>query len=210
MALQRLGALFGRGDVERLALVDQRADPVGARAGRDGLREARRRPRSSALDRQDARIDRLAPRRLLAQGGDVHVAEIGEHQRARDRRRRHHQKVDGLALGGERQALADAEPVLLVDHREPEIGEGDALLKQRMRADGDVDRSVRQRGERGAPSGRLVAAGQERDAQADARRERRHALVMLAGEDLGRRHHRRLPAGLDDLRHRQQRNDGLA
>ena len=33
---------------------------------------------------------------------------------------------------------------------------------------------------------------------------------MLAGEDLGRGHHRRLPARFDHLRHRQQRDDGLA
>ena len=40
--------------------------------------------------------------------------------------------------------------------------------------------------------------------------ERPHALEMLAGEDLGRRHQRRLPARFDDVGHRQQRDDGLA
>ena len=206
---KRFSALFGRGDVERLALIDQRTNPVGARAGGQSLREASHHL-VEPFDRQDARIDRLAPRRLLAQSGDIHVAEIGEHERTRDRRRRHHEKVDRLALGGEGQALADAEPMLLVDHREPEIGEGHAFLKQRMRADSDVDRSFRQCGERGAASGRLVASGHERDAQADARRERGHALVVLAGENLGRRHHRRLPAGFDHVRHCEKRNDGLA
>ena len=75
------------------------------------------------FDREDAGVDRLSPRRLLAQGGDVHVAEIGEHQRARNRGRGHHQEIDGFALGGGREPLADAKPMLLVDHREPEIGE---------------------------------------------------------------------------------------
>ena len=79
-----------------------------------------------------------------------------------------------------------------------------------MGADRDVDCPLGQCGERGAAGGRLVAAGQERDAQADARRQRRHALVVLAGENLGRRHHRRLPARFDHLRHRQERDDGLA
>ncbi len=49
---------------------------------------------------------------------DVHVAEGGQHQRARDRRRRHHQHIGRIALGGDRQPLVDAEAVLLVDHRE--------------------------------------------------------------------------------------------
>ena len=38
----------------------------------------------------------------------------------------------------------------------------------------------------------------------------RHPLVMLAGENLGRRHHRRLPSGFDHVGHRQERDDGLA
>ena len=38
----------------------------------------------------------------------------------------------------------------------------------------------------------------------------RHALEMLAGEDFGRRHQRRLPSRLDDVGHRQQRDDRLA
>ena len=37
-----------------------------------------------------------------------------------------------------------AEAMLLVDHREAEIAEDDALLKQRMRADGDVDLARRE------------------------------------------------------------------
>ena len=71
--------------------------------------------------------------------------------------------------------------------------------------------AFRQRGERGAARRRPVAAGDERDAQArSARRQRGHALVVLAGEDFGRRHHRRLPARFDHVRHRHQRDDGLA
>ena len=76
-----------------------------------------------------AGVDRLAAGRLLGQRRDVHVAEIGEHQRARDRRRGHHQEIDRLALAGEREALVDAEAVLLVDHGEAEVAEGDALLE---------------------------------------------------------------------------------
>ena len=45
----------------------------------------------------------------------------------------------------------DAEAMLLVDDGEAEIAEDDALLKQRVRADGDVDLARRERGERRAP-----------------------------------------------------------
>ena len=58
--------------------------------------------------------------------------------------------------------------------------------------------------------GALVAAGQQRDAQAGRLGQRRDALEMLAGEDLGRRHQRGLPPGFDDARHGQQRDHGLA
>ena len=100
--------------------------------------------------------------------------------------------------------------MLLVDHREPEIGECDALLKQRMGADRDVDRpsaNAASEARRAAALSRPVMSAMRK---ADACRQRRHALVVLAGENLGRRHHRRLPAGFDHLRHRQQRDDGLA
>ena len=40
--------------------------------------------------------------------------------------------------------------------------------------------------------------------------ERRHPLEMLAGEHFRRRHHRRLPSGLDHVGHRDERDDGLA
>ena len=100
--------------------------------------------------------------------------------------------------------------MLLVHHRKAEIGEDDALLKERMRADGDVDCPFRQRGEGGAALRRLVAAGYQRDAQARALGQRSHPLVMLAGENLGRRHHRRLSSRFDHVGHRQERDDGLA
>ena len=41
-----------------------------------------------------------------------------------------------------------AETMLLVDHREAEIAERDALLEQRMGADDDVDFARRERRER--------------------------------------------------------------
>ena len=100
--------------------------------------------------------------------------------------------------------------MLLVDHREAEIGEDDALLEEGVRADRDVDLATRQRRQRVAALGGPVAAGHQGDPQARFRGERRHPLEMLAREHFGRRHHRRLPSGLDHIRHREQRDHGLA
>ena len=97
-----------------------------------------------ARERNGAGVDRLAAGRLLAQFGDVHVAEISEHQRARDRRRGEHQHVDRLALLRQRQPLMHAEAVLLVDDGQREIVEGDILLEQRMGAEQQIDVAERE------------------------------------------------------------------
>jgi hypothetical protein len=45
-------------------------------------------------------------------------------------------------LDDKRHALMHAEPVLLVDHGQRQVGEFDILLHQRMRADHELDRAV--------------------------------------------------------------------
>ena len=199
-------ALLGGREVERLGFA-RRAGRPSRRGRRPRWRgRARRPPRRGGRPRSSRGRDRLAAGRLLVEHRDVHVAEIGERQRARDRRRGHHQDVDRLALGAERQALVDAEAVLLVDDREAEIAEGDALLEQRVGADRDVDR-CRRRAPPGPPRRSAPRSRPVSSATVEARRrgERRDALEMLAGEDLGRRHQRRLPPGLDGARHGEQR-----
>ena len=136
--LERGIAFLDGRDVQRLAFGDERADPIGARAVRDRALQARD-DIADALERQCSCFDRLTARRLVAQRRDIHVAEIGENERARNRRRRHHQNIGASAFGAERQALMHAEAMLLVDDGEAEIAEADALLKQRMCADDDVD-----------------------------------------------------------------------
>ena len=54
------------------------------------------------------------------------------------------------------------------------------------------------------------AAGEDRDADAGGFGERRDGREMLARQDFGRRHQRRLPAGLDHGRGGEQRDHGLA
>ena len=100
--------------------------------------------------------------------------------------------------------------MLLVDHRQREVGELDILLHQRVGADHELDRAVGQ-----AAQGLLllllaVAAGEQRQAHAGGLGQRRDGGVMLAGQKLGRRHEGGLRAGLDRDQHRQQRHQGLA
>jgi len=94
-----------------------------------------------ALKRGDhVRGDRRAAGRQLRQRGDLQVAEHGHRHRARDRRRGHHQHVRPRARGllAEHVALLDAEPVLLVDDHQAEVGELHLVLQQRVGADEDA------------------------------------------------------------------------
>ena len=82
--------------------------------------------------------------------------------------------------------------MLLVDHGQGEVGELDVLLHQRVRADHEMDRAVGQALQRLLLLLLAVAAGQQRQAHAGRFGERRDGGVMLAGQQLGRRHQRRL------------------
>src|SRR6185503_17849939 len=100
-------------------------------------------------------------------------------------------RMNAGALAAELEPLLDAEAVLLVDHREPEALELDILLDQRVRA--DHDRRLRRL--------QLLllahAAAQPADLQAERREPFAELAIVLLGEDLGRRHYDRLPAGVD-------------
>ena len=91
----------------------------------------------------DVRGDSLAARGKLDERARVEVAVDGHGDRARDRRGGHHQHVRaGVArLLPERVALLDAEPVLLVDDHQPQVGELHVLLEQGVRADHDPGRT---------------------------------------------------------------------
>ena len=114
------------------------------------------------------------------------------------------------ALDDEQQPLRHAEAVLLVDHREAELLVGDLLLEDRVGADEDVDRAVGEAHQHAVARPALLAAGEDRDAHADAVELAEQGRMMLAGEDFGRREQRRLRAGFDRGEHRQQRDQRLA
>ncbi len=75
-------------------------------------------------------------------------------------------------LGGQRGALLDAEPVLLVDDDEAEVGELHAVLEQGVGADDDARRSRRDVEQRLPAGGRAQRAGEQRDPGAVARPRR--------------------------------------
>ena len=206
---QIVGAVLRGGEVAVLAALDQRADPIDPRPGADGPRQTGDHF-VDALDIDRARVDLLAPRRLFPQRGQFHVAEIGQGERARDRRRGHRQHVYGFALFAEREPLMHPEAVLLVDHGEAQPREGDVVLHQSVGADHDVQRAAREPFQRRAALGRLVAPRHQRDGQARGLGERPDGGEMLARENLRRRHQGGLSSGLDHMGHRQQGDDGLA
>ncbi len=157
-----------------------------------------------------ARVDRLTSRRLFGQPRHVEIAIGGHHQGARDRGGAHQQGVGIAALCGERQALLDAKAVLLVDDDESEVAKYDIGLQQRM---GSNDYRGQPRGEarqhrRARPT--LLATGQKADLDICRRGVTLQGRVMLAGEDLSRRHQCGLTAALDRAQHRQQCHHGLA
>ena len=204
--LGRVGEMLG---TLGFGFLDQRADPVDQLAGikraADGIDHF-----AETAVRHRAGIDRLPSRRLLAQFGDIHVAEIGQHQRARDRGCAQHQHIDGFALGGQRQPFAHAKTVLLVDHGKRQRLEHHVVLDQRVGADQEIDLAGRQPRQDFAPLLALFAAGEDRDPQACAFGQRRDGLDVLAREDFGRRHQRGLLAHFGDGGGRQQRHHGLA
>jgi len=115
-----------------------------------------------------AGIDRLPSRGFFAQFRDVHVAEIGQHQRARDRRRAQHQHIDGIAFRSEGQTFAHAEAMLLVDHGQRQRLEHDVVLDQRMGADQEIDLAGHEPAQDIAALLALLPSGEDRDAQAGA------------------------------------------
>lgn len=129
----------------------------------------------------------------------------------RDWRRRREKKVGvgARALLAECRALANAEPVLLVDDGETEPFERDVLLDERVRADGHRDRSIGEPGEYFAPPLAGDARGEERVRRPPVREKSFEGSGVLLGKELGRRHQRGLSArGGRDPRG-ERRNDGL-
>jgi hypothetical protein len=149
---------------------------------------------------------------------DVQVGKVAHRQRARDRRRAHHQQVRlearwlvaAAQLAPQLEPLRDAEAVLLVDHRQPQALEAHVVLDHRVRAHHQRRLAAGHALDHRAPALALARSGQP--GHADPQRlEPLHQLAkVLLGQDLGGRHQRALPAGVDGARGRQRRHHRLA
>ncbi len=103
-----------------------------------------------------------------------------------------------------------AEAMLLVHHRQPQIPEHDIFRKQRMGADQDVDLARRQPRQGFVAARAFFASRQAGQPHAGGAGIGFQRCQMLAHQQFGRRHQRRLQARFHRAQHGQQRHDGLA
>ncbi len=164
--------------IELFILLHQGADPIGARALRHGALQAAD-DLADPRRREGAGRNRRSARRLFVEGRAIHVAKSRQRQRSGDRRRGHHEHVDGRALRAKRQTLLHAETMLFVDDGEAKIMERQIALHQRMRADDDVDFAGADGCVQRRAFARLGAAGEEREPQTGRLEQRRETIVML-------------------------------
>ena len=214
---QRLVGRRGIGQVQCLAFLDQRADPVNLAPLRHLGSDAFRHLVAPAV-RNQLGDDGRSPRRQLVDGGNVQVRVVAHRQRARDRRGRHHQQMRFLPgllhLCPQRQPLGDAETMLLIDDGQAQIPELDLLLDHGVRADHQRCLAAGDQREHLGAFLLFLAAGQPRHPQAPGREQRLEPAdqlaEMLLRQDLGGRHQRALPSGVDGDGRRERRHHGLA
>ena len=203
------GHVRRRLEVERLGLLDERVHDVHLPARGDLVAQELVDLAALGLGPR-VRCDRTSPRGELVDDGDLEVPVEGERERARDRRRRHHEEVRVVALLFEPGALRDTEAVLLVHDREPEPPVLDALLDERVGADDTRDLARRERRAPGRPLAGRQRRRQEADRDAEGLQELAEGHQVLLGQDLGRRHHRRLVPRLHGGEDGERRDDRLA
>ena len=139
---RRPGTILGRAGL--VILVDPRRHHISLAPGCDLFADSLPRtvqPRGLVPDEDRVGGDRLTPARQFAQRGRLQVAIDGECDRARYRRRGHHQQMRGNAvrgLGAQPISLLDAEPVLLVDHHHAQLVKFHRVLQQCVGADHDA------------------------------------------------------------------------
>ena len=103
-----------------------------------------------------------------------------------------------------------AEAMLLVDDGERQIVERDIVLKQRVGADDEVDVAGSERGQDILALTATLAPGENSEPDTGGSGKPRNGGMMLACQDLRRRHQGGLPARLDHGGCSEQRDDGLA
>ena len=207
---QDLRALLRSSCIALLALLDQRTDPVGLASAAEVAAEAVDHV-GELLLADHPRLDRSPARRHLIDPADVHLAVLSQRQCPWNRRRGHDEKVRRvLRLRCQQEPLRHAEAMLLVNDREAQALVGDLLLKDRMSADEDVDRSVGKSHQDAVACAALLAPGEDRDADSNAIELGEQGRMVLPREDLGRGQQRRLRTALHSGKHRRQCDQSLA
>ena len=98
----------------------------------------------------------------------------------------HQKKIDLFALFQQLPALLDTEAMLLVCHDHAQIVKANLFLKQRMRADDDIDRMIGQLIQDLFLLCRPQGRTQQLDPDLVIRKEPPQAFTVLPGKDLGR------------------------
>ena len=195
-------------EVKLFGFVDHRIHHVGLAPRRALLAQELIDPRAIAT-RSDGGLDRQAPARLVLEGRDIEITVQRQREGARDRGRRQKEHVRRPSLLDQRRALLDAEPVLLVDHDQPQSSELGRLLDHRM---GSHDDRGLSRGDT-CPDRALLAGRQppEQEVGYDAERSQQigQGPAVLLGEQLGRSHQNGLVAVLHRQQHGEQPDDRL-
>jgi hypothetical protein len=202
-------ALLCCGKVGLLGFFNLWTDPINSFAPRQ--RPADRRDKIfKALERDHARVYRLPTGWFLTQFGNVHVTEIGESQRARDRGRRHHEHVDRVTFLGQRKPLMNAKSMLFIDDCQPKILERNLFLEQRVRSCEQIEVAGGKPIEKLRPLTATFSTREEANANTGSLPQGREGREVLPSQNLGRRHQCDLTARVDDLGGSQESDDRLA
>ena len=184
--------------------LDQRADPVDARAGADHAAD-RFGHLADPLERKGAGVDRLPAGRLLGELGDVEVAIGRQHQGARDRRGGHHQQVDG-AGSWTASAMRWCTPKRCCSSTTASARSANSTSSCTNACVPTTSWIVPSARPRSVAFFWREPSRPVSRARVDAGRlgERRDGRVVLAGQQLGRRHQRRLRARFDGGQHGEE------
>ena len=152
----------------------------------------------------------LRPGRHGADRGELEVAEDGQREGAGYRRGGHHEEVGDGALARQREALEDAEAVLLVDDAQAKAPVLDVVGEEGLGAEDEVDLARLQRGEQGLARRVVDVAREEGEPDAERLEEAGGGRRVLPREELGRRHDRRLAARLYRVEAGEEGDERLA
>jgi len=198
-----------RPGLEVLRLLDEGIDDERLPPGGDLVADEGQRLRPFGFGAQQG-FHFCPPRGHLGDGGDIQIAVERERQRPWDRGGGHHQVVGALPLGPQPEALADAEPVLLVHHDQSQRAKGHRVLQKGVGPHHEGDAPVAQARKDPAALGRRRPRGEEADRVAGTGKEGGEAREVLFGQDGRGGHIGRLVAALDGGDGGDGGDDGLA